>query len=186
MEYDIGGDLFPKLVEKGEPFYATCMDFEWVDIGKVPDYWHAIRSVLLGEIKNVKIPGREVAPGIYTGLNLAVNWDKVDITGPVYIGAMTKIEDGAKIIGPTAIGPNCCLCKDTTVDNSVIFEYSRLASGIQLVDKLVFGPYCVDKKGIAIDVRKAELDWLITDTRQSPPYLHPRKKQTIDELLNGH
>ncbi len=186
VEYDIGGDLFPKLVEKGEPFYATCMDFEWVDIGKVPDYWHAIRSVLLGEIKNVKIPGREVAPGIYTGLNLAVNWDKVDITGPVYIGAMTKIEDGAKIIGPTAIGPNCCLCKDTTVDNSVIFEYSRLASGIQLVDKLVFGPYCVDKKGIAIDVRKAELDWLITDTRQSPPYLHPREKQTIDELLNGH
>ncbi len=186
VKYDIGSDLFPKLVEKGAPFYATCMDFEWVDIGKVPDYWHAIRSVLLGEIKNVKIPGREVAPGIYTGLNVAVNWDKVDITGPVYIGSMTKIEDGAKIIGPAAIGPNCCLCRDTTVDNSVIFEYSRLAPRIQLVDKLVFGPYCVDKTGTAIDVRDAELDWLITDTRQSPPSLEPREKQAIDELLNGY
>ena len=186
VKYDIGSDLFPKLVEKGAPFYATCMDFEWVDIGKVPDYWHAIRSVLLGEIKNVKIPGREVAPGIYTGLNVAVNWDKVDITGPVYIGGMTKIEDGVKILGPAAIGPNCCLCRDTTVDNSVIFEYSRLAPRIQLVDKLVFGPYCVDKTGTAIDVRDAELDWLITDTRQNPPSLEPREKQGIDELLNGY
>jgi hypothetical protein len=36
------------------------MDFEWVDIGKVPDYWRAIQSVLLGEVKNVSIPGIEV------------------------------------------------------------------------------------------------------------------------------
>jgi mannose-1-phosphate guanylyltransferase len=80
-EFDIGGDLFPKLVEMGAPFYGIPMDFEWVDIGKVPDYWHAIRSVLSGDIKNVQIPGHEVAPGIYTGLNVAVNWDKVDIQG---------------------------------------------------------------------------------------------------------
>jgi len=38
------------------------------------------------------------ATGIYTGLNVAVNWDKVDIKGPVYIGGMTQIEDGAKIV----------------------------------------------------------------------------------------
>ena len=57
----------------GAPFYAIAMDFQWVDIGKVPDYWRAIRSVLLGEVKNVSIPGKEVLPGIYTGLNVAVN-----------------------------------------------------------------------------------------------------------------
>ncbi len=166
-KYDIGGDLFPKLVEMGAPFYAVSMDFEWVDIGKVPDYWHAIRGVLTKEIKNVDIPGTEVAPGIYTGLNVAVNWDKVNIKGPVYIGAMTKIEDGATIIGPTMIGPNCWICNGATVDNSVIFEYSRLGAGVRLVDKLVFGRYCVDKTGAAIDVQAAALDWLITDSRQS-------------------
>ncbi|WP_390883435.1 sugar phosphate nucleotidyltransferase [Kovacikia minuta] len=110
VEYDIGSQLFPKLVEVGAPFYGIPMDFEWVDIGKVPDYWHAIRGVLSGEIKNVQIPGHQVAPGIYTGLNVAVNWDKVNIQGPVYIGGMTRIEDGATIIGPTMIGPNCWVC----------------------------------------------------------------------------
>jgi mannose-1-phosphate guanylyltransferase len=185
QEYDIGGQLFPKLVEIGAPFYGISMDFEWVDIGKVPDYWHAIRGVLMGEIKNVQIPGREVAPGIYTGLNVAVNWDKVDIQGPVYIGAMTHIEDGAKIIGPTMIGPNCWVCSGATVDNSVIFEHSRLGPGLRLVDKLVFGRYCVDKTGATIDLQAASLDWLITDARQEHPAQPPAERQAIAELLNA-
>ncbi|MEH2465243.1 NDP-sugar synthase [Nostoc sp.] len=183
IEYDIGSQLFPKLVEIKAPFYAIPMDFEWVDIGKVPDYWRAIRGVLLGEIKNVQIPGHEVAPGIYTGLNVAVNWDKVDITGPVYIGGMTRIEDGAKIVGPAMIGPNCWICSGATVENSVIFEWSRLGPGVRLVDKLVFGRYCVDKTGAAIDVQAAALDWLITDARQTVPSHTPVERQAIEELL---
>jgi len=183
QEYDIGGQLFPQLVEMGAPFYGIAMDFQWVDIGKVPDYWRAIRSVLLGEVNNVQIPGQQVAPGIYTGLNVAVNWDKVDITGPVYIGAMTRIEDGAKIVGPTMIGPNCWICSGATVDNSVIFEYSRLGAGVRLVDKLVFGRYCVDKTGATIDVQAAALDWLITDARQVLPSQPPAERQAIAELL---
>ncbi|WP_041430492.1 sugar phosphate nucleotidyltransferase [Synechococcus sp. PCC 6312] len=167
VEYDIGSQLFPKLVEMGAPFFGLTMDFEWVDIGKVPDYWQAVRSVLAGQVANVQIPGREVAPNIYTGINVAVNWDKVNIQGPVYIGGMTRIEDGVTIIGPTMIGPNCCVCSGAVVDNCVIFEYSRLGAGIRLVDKLVFGRYCVDKNGTTIDVRAAALDWLITDSRQT-------------------
>ena len=159
------------------------MDFEWVDIGKVPDYWHAIRGVLTRQIKNVNIPGTEVAPGIYTGLNVAVNWDKVHITGPVYIGGMTKIEDGAKIIGPAMIGPNCYICSGATVDNSVIFEYSRLGEGIRLVDKLVFGRYCVDKTGAAIDLQAAALDWLITDTRNNPSEQELDEHKVIKDFL---
>lgn len=181
--YDIGSQLFPKLVEKNAPFYGLVMDFEWVDIGKVPDYWQAIRGVLQGEIKNVQIPGHEVRPGIFTGLSVAVNWDKVDITGPVYIGGMTRIEDGAKIVGPTMIGPNCYICGGATVDNSVIFEYSRLGPGVRLVDKLVYGRYCVDKTGAMIDVQAAALDWLITDTRIATPSQPAIERQAIAELL---
>ncbi len=166
QEYDIGGELFPKLVEVGAPFYGKAMDFEWVDIGKVPDYWHAIRGVLMGEVKNVEVPGKEVKPGIFTGLNVSVNWDKVNIQGPVYIGSMTKIEDGVTIIGPSMIGPSCHICKGAIVDNSIIFDYSRLGGGVRLVDKLVFGRYCVDKTGTVTDVEAAALDWLITDARR--------------------
>jgi mannose-1-phosphate guanylyltransferase len=183
-EFDLGGDLFPKLVEMGAPFYGITMDFEWVDIGKVPDYWQAVRGVLSGEVKNISIPGQQVRPGIYTGLNVAVNWDKVKVRGPVYIGGMTRIEDGAEIVGPTMIGQNCWLCSDAYVSNSVIFEYSRLGPGVRLVDKLVFGRYCVDKTGASIDVQAAALDWLITDARQmlSDP---PVERHAIADILSG-
>lgn len=184
-EYDLGGDLFPKLVEMGAPFYGITMDFEWVDIGKVPDYWRAVRGVLSGEVKNVPIPGQEIRPGIYTGLNVAVNWDKVNIRGPVYIGGMTRIEDGAEIVGPTMIGQNCWVCSDAYVSNSVIFEYSRLGPGVRLIDKLVFGRYCVDKTGSSIDVQAAALDWLITDSRQVFPDLDETRHAIADILSNA-
>ncbi|MCZ8102618.1 MAG: hypothetical protein O9972_32585, partial [Burkholderiales bacterium] len=99
--------------------------------------------------------------------------------------AMTRIEDGAKIVGPSMIGPNCWICGGATVDNSVIFEYSRLGPGARLVDKLVFGRYCVDKTGAAIDVEAAALDWLITDTRKVPPEFDHPKHQAIRSLFNS-
>ncbi|MBE9076023.1 NDP-sugar synthase [Romeria aff. gracilis LEGE 07310] len=183
QKFDIGGDLFPKLVEMGAPFYGIRMDFEWVDIGKVPDYWQAIQDVLTGQVKGVGIPGNEVKPGVFTGLNVNANWDTVNIEGPVYIGAMTQIEDGATIVGPTMIGPNCRICAGATVDKSVIFEYSHIGQGVRLVDKLVFGRYCVDKTGASIDMRAAALDWLINDTRQAVLAEPPLEHKAIAELL---
>ncbi|MEM9806937.1 MAG: NDP-sugar synthase [Cyanobacteria bacterium P01_D01_bin.56] len=184
QEFDIGGDLFPKLVEANEAFYGITMEFEWVDIGKVPDYWQAIQDVLTGQVKGVGIPGQEVKPGVYTGLNVKANWDKINIEGPVYIGGMAEIQDGATIIGPTMIGPNCRICSGAEVNKSVIFEYSHIGSGVRLVDKLVFGRYCVDKTGASIDMQQAALDWLITDTRQAVMAEPPIEHRAITELLN--
>ena len=185
VSYDIGSQLFPKLVEKGLPFYALPMDFEWVDIGKVPDYWHAIRSVLQGDIRQVSIPGKQVRPGIYTGLNVAANWDKIDVEGPVYVGGMTKIEDGARIIGPAMIGPSCHICAGATIDNSIIFDYSRIGAGVTLAEKLVFGRYCVDKTGDHLDVQEASLDWLITDARRLDLVEPSPEQKALAELLGS-
>ncbi len=181
--FDIGSDLFPKLVEMEAPFYALPMDFEWVDIGKVPDYWRAIRSVLSGEVRQIGIPGKEVRPGIFTGLNVAANWDKIHVKGPIYVGGMTRIEDGATIIGPSMIGPSCCICEGATIDNSIIFDYSRIGPGVQLVEKLVFGRYCVGKNGNHFDLQEAALDWLITDARRQDLVEPSPQQKAMAELL---
>ncbi|MEB3240905.1 MAG: NDP-sugar synthase [Synechococcus sp.] len=185
VPFDIGSELFPKLVAEGLPFYALPMDFEWVDIGKVPDYWHAIRSVLQGEVRQVTIPGKQVRPGIYTGLNVAANWDKIHVEGPVYVGGMTKIEDGVTINGPAMIGPSCHICAGATIDNSIIFDYSRIGAGVKLTEKLVFGRYCVDKSGDHIDVQEAALDWLITDARRLDLVEPSPEQKALAELLGS-
>ena len=181
--FDIGSDLFPKLVEEGAPFFALPMDFEWVDIGKVPDYWRAIRNVLKGDVRQVEIPGKQVRPGIYTGLNVAANWDKINVKGPVYVGGMTRIEDGVTIIGPSMIGPSCCICEGATIDNSIIFDYSLIGPGVRLVEKLVFGRYCVGKEGDHFDLQEAALDWLITDARRQDLGEPSPQQKAMAELL---
>ncbi|MCT0224665.1 NDP-sugar synthase [Synechococcus sp. CS-1328] len=181
--FDIGSDLFPRLVQAGAPFYALPMDFEWVDIGKVPDYWQAIRSVLEGEVRQVQIPGKEVRPGIYAGLNVAANWDKINVKGPIYVGGMSRIEDGVTIIGPAMIGPSCHICAGATIDNSIIFDYSRIGAGVRLVDKLVFGRYCVDRNGDHFDLQEAALDWLITDVRRQDHSSPSPQQKAMADLL---
>ena len=181
--FDIGSELFPKLVEAGAPFFALPMEFEWVDIGKVPDYWQAIRSVLQGDVRQVQVPGVEVRPGIFTGLNVAANWDKINVDGPIYVGGMTKIEDGATIIGPAMIGPSCHICEGATIDNSIIFDYSRIGPGVRLVEKLVYGRYCVDRNGDHFDLQEASLDWLITDVRRQDVAAPSPQQKALAELL---
>ena len=183
VPFDIGSDLFPRLVADGAPFYALPMEFEWVDIGKVPDYWQAIRSVLQGDVRQVQIPGKEVRPGIFAGLNVAANWDKVNVQGPIYVGGMTRIEDGATIIGPAMIGPSCHICEGATIDNSIIFDYSRIGPGVRLVEKLVFGRYCVDRNGDHFDLQEAALDWLITDARRQDYATPSPQQKAMADLL---
>jgi len=181
--FDIGSDLFPKLVEAGASFYALPMEFEWVDIGKVPDYWQAIRSVLQGHVRQVQIPGKQVRPGIFTGLNVAADWDKIEVKGPIYVGGMTRIDDGATIIGPAMIGPSCHISAGATIDNSIIFDYSRIGPGVRLVEKLVFGRYCVDRNGDHFDLQEAALDWLITDSRRQDVVAPSPQQKAMAELL---
>jgi len=172
-------------VEADAAFYALPMEFEWVDIGKVPDYWQAIRSVLQGHVRQVQIPGKEVRPGVYVGLNVAADWDKITVQGPIYVGGMTRIEDGATIIGPAMIGPSCHICEGATIDNSIIFDYSRIGPGVRLVEKLVFGRYCVDRNGDHFDLQEAALDWLITDVRRQDVAAPSPQQKAMAELLGS-
>lgn len=145
--YDIGAHLFPQLVASGAPFFAQTHDFHWIDIGRVADYWSVLQRVLRGEIAGMPMPGKEVRPQVWTGLNTRIDWDHVHIEGPVYIGASVCIEPGARITGPCWIGHGCHIRTGATVNRSVLFEYTRIGAHMQ-VDAMIMSPeYCVDRHG---------------------------------------
>ena len=97
VAYDMGSQLLPKLIEKQLPFQAIELPFHWVDIGRLSDYWSANQQLMRGTLRGVNMPGREVLPKVWTGLNVKVDWDDVLIEGPVYIGANSQIEAGCEI-----------------------------------------------------------------------------------------
>ena len=145
--YDIGSQLFPDLVANGLPFYAQNCQFNWIDIGRVSDYWSVLQRVLRGEVAEMKMPGREVKPGVWVGLNTSIPWHQVQIEGPVYIGSGVRIEPGASITGPTWVGHGSHIRTGAKVVRSILFEYTRIAADMRFSEMIVSPEYCVDRHG---------------------------------------
>lgn len=145
--YDIGSELFPQLVAKDLPFYAQNRPFNWIDIGRVSDYWSVLQRVLRGEVDQMNMPGREIKPSIWVGLNTSIPWDKVNIQGPVYIGSNVRIEPGATITGPTWIGHGSHIRTGAKVVRSILFEYTRIAADMRFNEMIISPEYCVDRHG---------------------------------------
>jgi mannose-1-phosphate guanylyltransferase len=148
-EFDIGSQLFPMLAEKGMPFYVQNRFFNWIDIGRVTDYWAVLQRVLRGEVAQMDMPGKEIQPGVWVGLNTHISWDSVKIVGPVHIGSSVRIEPGSSIIGPAWIGHGSHVRKGSKVIRSVLFEYTRIGEGMIFEEMIVSPRYCVNRDGDA-------------------------------------
>lgn len=147
VTFDIGSELFPLMVKKGLPFYAQKRFYNWIDIGRISDYWEVLQRVLRGEISHMTMPGKEVKPGVWVGLNTKIDWDNVKIEGPVYIDSSTQIDAGAEIIGPCWISHGSHIRKDAKVIRSILFEYTRISAGMEFSEMIVSPTYCVDRAG---------------------------------------
>jgi len=161
--YDIGSQLFPKILAEGLHLQAIRMAFNWVDIGRLNDYWEASQQLMRGQVQNITMPGTNVRPGVWTGLNVKADWDALDIEGPVYIGSSSSIESGTRIIGPCWIDQGCYVKSGAQISRSILFGYTQVGSAALLRDCVVFGRFCVDKHGHPL-TSVTQTDW-VTDAR---------------------
>ncbi len=159
-DYDIGSQLLPSLLAKGLPFKAIELPFRWLDIGRLSDYWLVNQQLMRGSIRGMNMPGTEVMPQVWTGLNVKIDWNDVFIEGPVYIGSNSRIEAGCEIQGPTWISHGCYLQGGAKVHKSMLFEHTLMRNHGVVHDAVVFGRYCVDKDGKPFDSKGTGLDWV--------------------------
>lgn len=167
ISYDIGSELFPKILASGMGFNAINLPFSWIDIGRINDYWDATQRLMRGESDDFRMPGREIKPGVWAGINVRVDLQNTDIEGPVYIGASTSIEPNVKIVGPTWIENNCVLESGANITRSIIFEHSKIGGKGEVYEGVVYGRHCVDKEGNKIKDDDEELSW-VSDARELP------------------
>jgi mannose-1-phosphate guanylyltransferase len=171
VEFDIGAQLLPDLVRNGQSVFGVSLPFAWMDIGSVPDYWEATRMLLNGNVAGFAIPGTQVRPGIYCGINVQISWERVQINGPVYIGSSTSVGDGATIMGPTVIGSGCVIQPGAT----------RISSVAVLEQKLIFGSKCIDSSGKYLDIEESQIRWLMDDARNKEE-LSESELQLLEEV----
>ena len=145
--YDIGSELFPALIAHGVPFFAQCHDFQWLDIGRPSDYWDIVQRMMQGGVAGVSLPGQQVRPGVFVGLNTRVDWDSVQIKGPVYIGSGSRIDEGCVLNGPVWIGSGCHVKAGAVVERSVLFDNAKVDAGCTVSEALLSHEYCVLRNG---------------------------------------
>ncbi|TYB94710.1 MAG: NDP-sugar synthase [Kosmotoga sp.] len=164
--YDIGSQLFPKLVETGERVFATTMDFNWHDIGRRGDYLRILSSALKGEIKNFNLWGKNDQPGIFKGAGAVIS-EKAVLKPPVYVGPSSIIGNDAYIEGPVAIGTGCEISPKCTLKNAFIMDYTKVSTHSEIHDLLLTPDYYINADGDSGKINESTLlKKIISDSRK--------------------
>ncbi len=179
VAYDIGSQLLPDLVSRGERLYGYKADFNWITVGELRDYHVCLTRLLKNPPPNFAKPGNEVLPGVFVGVGLAVDFSKIHVEGPVYIGSGTCIEPGARLIGPTAIGANCHIEASATIERSFIDDYKRVKVGARITDQVVFGSNIIHIDGTYEKIAHGKWALKLADVRESSVL----GNHSIDSLL---
>ncbi|MGR5141998.1 sugar phosphate nucleotidyltransferase [Photobacterium sp. DNB23_23_1] len=171
QEYDIGSELFPKLVEKNVDFFATSMEFQWLDVGNISDIWTVTSDIMKGKVPGYPIPGTQVKPGVWVGINTVFDFDSCNITPPIIISSGCEIQPGSTIEGPVVIGANSKVESGAIIKQSLVSEYIHVASAAFVEDKTVFGDYFISHDGYTQSLSELNAVNILNDRRQVQPMM---------------
>jgi mannose-1-phosphate guanylyltransferase/phosphomannomutase len=120
--FDFSNQLFPLLLEKGEPMYGYVAEGYWCDVGSIPDYMVATADYLQGQANLPKL-GKELNPGsgIWVDEDVEIARD-ASVTGPVYLGPGVKVKSGAVIRGPAVVRDFSIVDTRATVDRAIVWR----------------------------------------------------------------
>ncbi|MDP1525834.1 MAG: NDP-sugar synthase [Rhodocyclaceae bacterium] len=181
--FDIGSQLFPALAKAGKLYgLVASMPWQWLDIGQVPDFHSVTMKAMQGGIDGFSLPGRQVRPGVWMGLNVRANLDRCLVVPPAYIGGSAEIQDGATLIGPVAIGNGAVIEAGAHVESSIVMDYTRVGSQTYCRNKILGGAFCVDADGTVLDVRHTDTSWLFQDARTEAATLNPIQANVLADI----
>jgi NDP-sugar pyrophosphorylase family protein len=120
--YDFGHDVWPALVQAGEPIYGYTTMAYWNDVGGLDELRNSILDAVSGRVR-IEIPGEEIAPGVWAEPGCQID-PAATVEGPVVLGRNVVIEAGARIRGPAAIGADSRVGRDAAIRSAALLPGS--------------------------------------------------------------
>ncbi len=137
--FDFSQNLFPLMMEKGDPLYGYVADGYWCDVGNLQEYLRASGDILEGRVK-VGSLGTEVRPGVWVEEDVDIS-PAAELEGPIFLGSGVRIRAGAHIVGPVAIKDNTIVDARAHVERSVIWANSYIGEAAD-VRGCIVGSQC--------------------------------------------
>lgn len=143
-ECDFSKDLFPLLLEKGEPMYGYIAEGYWCDVGNLDAYREAQYDALERKVK-LDFLYAEDTSGIWLGQNTFID-STAQIEPPVLIGSNCRISPRARIEPGTVIGDNVTIGADADIKRPIIWNGAIVGEEAHL-------RACVIGRGTRVDRR---------------------------------
>jgi len=142
-------DLFPLLLDQGEPIYAYPSSAYWIDIGTLEKYLQLHRDLLSGK-------GSAGQYGLTSGEEVLIGDQSyihptAQMKGPILIGSNCTIRQNVKLTGPVVIGPDSTILEDTVIEQSILWRNVRLGARVNLKKSIVADHCCLDADSIIED-----------------------------------
>ncbi|SFV62199.1 Mannose-1-phosphate guanylyltransferase [hydrothermal vent metagenome] len=164
--FDIGGELLPLMLEKNIEIYATSPKFQWLDVGTVSDFFEVNMMALENTISNVLPTGEKIQDDIWMGSNCQIDFDSIEISGPVYIGNSVKIEEGVKITGPCVIASHVVITKNVSLNKVIVLEHTCIKEEAVFDTRIITPEYLCDPYAGYLEVKKENLGSMIENSRR--------------------
>ncbi len=119
-ECDFSKDLFPLLLEKGEPMYGYIADDYWCDVGHLEAYRESQYDALHQKVK-IDFAYQEKSPGLWIGENTTID-PSAHIQPPVLIGSNCRIGARANIEAGTVIGDNVTVGAEADLKSPILWN----------------------------------------------------------------
>ncbi len=122
--YTFEREVFPMLVNTGEPVYSYPSNAYWIDIGSHEKYLKLHYDLL---------SGKTAKPFPSKGIQIDENCDihpQAKLKGPIIIGTNCVIGPRVRVKGPSVIGPNCQIGADSLVDGVVVWKNTSLGQAV--------------------------------------------------------
>jgi mannose-1-phosphate guanylyltransferase / phosphomannomutase len=145
---DFSSEVFPAVLEAGQPLYGCVADGYWEDVGTTAAYLKAHEDILAGKV-DVEVSGFELRPGVWLGKSTSID-PSVTIESPAFIGDNCTIGADAVVGAFATMGANTQVSERAVVRRSVIGENSYIGPAAR-VEGAVLGRSCDLRLGARVD-----------------------------------
>ena len=144
--FDFSRQLFPLLLEKGEPFFGYFTRNYWLDIGTPRRYFQANQDVMTEKIK-VSLSGNEIKNKIWIGHGTCID-PEVQIKPPVIIGQNCIISKGCTIDELSIIGDGVFIGNFSNTKHSIIWNNALIHEEVKLNSCLIANKVEIGAKSV--------------------------------------
>jgi len=127
---DFSGEVFPGLLEDGEPVFGRVLEGYWGDVGTLEAYLQAHWDCLDGRVA-VDVGGFRLRRGVWIGEGCEID-PTAEIEGPTVLGDYCRIGPGARVAEHSVLGANVRIGEGAMVERTVVHDNCHVEADVRL------------------------------------------------------